>query len=332
MGVYIMGMIANKEPKKINLVKTAMLAVQRYPWEQGVCMQALYEIGDINTAIAMAHDAVLRQYEDGRLAAPDSPIAVTDPAANGEVVFRAYEITQDTFYLDAANRMYEYLMTRAPRTDKGIICHNTISFQEGFSPNQIWADAIYMAPPFIAVMGNISEAYNQIVGMYECLIDHTSGLLRHIYDSGTERFVRDKLWATGNAWALMGMGRVIDLALAQNENAIAEKLITLSKSILDAMLPYQLEDGRYHDILNDEGSFVDGASAMMCAAYIYRGVKHGWMDEAYLTNANLTFDNMDKHIDDYGIIHGVCGCPHFVSEGTSAESMAAYLMMHAWKI
>lgn len=46
---------------RIQLVKNAMLAVQRYPWEQGVCMQALYEIGDINTAIAMAHDAVLRQ-------------------------------------------------------------------------------------------------------------------------------------------------------------------------------------------------------------------------------------------------------------------------------
>lgn len=34
---------------------------------------------------------------------------------------------------------------------------------------------------------------------------------------------------------------------------------------------------------------------------------------------------------EFGIIHEVCGCPDFVFSGTSAESMAAYLMMHAWK-
>ncbi|HKM22298.1 MAG TPA: glycosyl hydrolase, partial [Lachnospiraceae bacterium] len=80
------------------LVKNAMLAVQRYPWEQGVCAQAIYETGDIATAVAMAHDAVLRQREDGRLAVINENIAVTDPAANGEVVWRAYEITGDIFY------------------------------------------------------------------------------------------------------------------------------------------------------------------------------------------------------------------------------------------
>ena len=51
---------------KIQLVKNAMLAVQRYPWEQGVCAQAVWELGEVATTVAMAHDAVLRQKEDGR--------------------------------------------------------------------------------------------------------------------------------------------------------------------------------------------------------------------------------------------------------------------------
>ena len=87
---------------KIQLVKNAMLAVQRYPWEQGVCAQAVWELGDVATAVAMAHDAVLRQKEDGRLAVINDNIAVTDPAANGEVVWRAYEITGNEFYKAAA--------------------------------------------------------------------------------------------------------------------------------------------------------------------------------------------------------------------------------------
>ena len=45
-----------------------MLAMQRYPWEQGVCAQALYEAGREDLWIPMAYDAVKRQSPDGRLA------------------------------------------------------------------------------------------------------------------------------------------------------------------------------------------------------------------------------------------------------------------------
>lgn len=95
---------------KTELVKRAMLGVQRFPWEQGVCMQALYEDGELTTAAAMAHDAVTRQQADGRLAVIGSNIAVTDPAANGEVVYRTWLMTGDPFYRDGAQRMLDYLI------------------------------------------------------------------------------------------------------------------------------------------------------------------------------------------------------------------------------
>lgn len=316
---------------KIDLVKNAMLAIQRYPWEQGVCMQAIYEMGDIKTAVAMAHDAVLRQKEDGRLAVINENIAVTDPAANGEVVYRAYEITGDGMFKKAADKMYQYLLERAPRTDKGIICHNEISFQEGFSPDQIWVDSIYMAPPFLAVMGNLDEAVAQINGIYDYLINKEKGLLNHIYDAGQGRYVREKLWATGNGWALLGMARVIEIGISTNNEGKVTGLIQKFTGILNNMLKYQMEDGRFYDILDDTTSFVDGASAMMMAAAVYRGIKAGWLDNKYANIADKVPEVMDNYIDDYGIIHEVCGCPHFIESGTSAESMAAYLMMHAWK-
>lgn len=311
-------------------VKMAMLSVQRYPWEQGVCMQALYELGDIDTAVAMAHDAVLRQQPDGRLAVINDNIAVTDPAANGIVVKKAYELTGDKMYLDAANKMLSYLMNDAPRTKENVLCHNEISFQEGFSPNQIWADSIYMAPPFLAEMGELDEAYNQIIGMINYLKDEKTGLIRHIYDATNKCFVRDRLWATGNGWALMGIASVTDIAIADDRTDIVEKLTAISQSILDSMLKYQLEDGRFHDILDDDFSFIDGASAMMVATYIYRSIANNTLSKNYASYADKVKSTMEKFIDRFGIIHGVCGCPHFISEGTSAESMAAYLMMHAW--
>lgn len=313
---------------KTELVKHAMLAVQRFPWEQGVCMQALYESGDWTTAAAMAHDAVTRQTADGRLAVIVNNIAVTDPAANGEVVFRVFQETGDPFYGDAARRMLDYLMEKAPRTDRGILCHNEISFEPGYSPDQIWADSIYMAPPFLAAMGETEEACRQIVGMMEYLTDPETGLLFHIFDAGQNRFLRKKLWATGTGWALMGMGRVIDMT----QGAIRDDLIARSRKLLDALLPYQLPDGRFHDILDEPDSFIDGASAMMMAAYIYRGIANGWLPDSYRPYADRVAETMEDYVDSLGIIHGVCGCQQgFTTEGTSAESMAAYLMMHAWK-
>ena len=318
---------------QMQLVKNAMLAVQRYPWEQGVCAQAVYETGDIAAAVAMAHDAVLRQTSDGRLAVPSSNNTVTDPAANGEAVWRAWEITGDPYYRIGAEKMLEYLMKKAPRTENGTICHIDSCGDPELSADQIWVDSIYMAPPFLAVMGELDEAVRQIRGYVGYLRKTADGSLSHIYDAGKERFIRPQLWATGNGWALMGIGRVIDEAVRAGRSEVVSKLRDLAVGILEAMLAWQLPDGRFHDILDDENSFVDGASAMMMAAFVYRGMAQGWLGEGsrYLAAAEKVAETMEAYVDQFGLIHGVCGAPDFAHEGTSAESMAAYLMMWAWK-
>jgi rhamnogalacturonyl hydrolase YesR len=295
-------------------IKNAMLAVQRYPWEQGVCAQALYEAGETETFIAMAHDAVLRQTPDGRLASAGyDGAAVTDPAANGEPVWRAYWLTSDDFYKKAAHSMLDYLMERAPRTESGLICHNTVSFDKGFSPMQIWADSCYMLPPFLAVMGEAEEAERQIRGYTDCLRDPETGLLFHIYDCGTEKFVRRRLWATGNGWALLGFARM--------------GLVEEGTALLNAMLKYRCESGMFHDILDDTSTFEDATSAMMVAAFIYRGTAENWLDKSLVDIADFIFEKVQARVDKFGIIRGVCGSPHFNSPGTSAEAQAVYIMM-----
>lgn len=227
--------------------------------------------------------------------------------------------------------MLDYLLKDAPRTEEGILYHNEISFQEEFTPCQIWADSAYMAPPFLAVMGYTEEAARQIEGYFSYLVDREKKLVNHIYDVGRKTFVREKLWATGNGWTLLGIGRVADLAKEQGKKDVFRRMTELGTKLLQEMLRYQLPDGRFHDILDDENSFIDGTAAMMMAAFIYRGCRHGWLDKQYLQKADLVAATMENYVDDYGIIHEVCGCPDFVSSGTSAESMAAYLMMHGWR-
>ena len=186
-----------------------MLAMQRYPWEQGVCAQALYESGREELWIPMAYDAIKRMDALGRLAMAGGGEAVSDPAANGEVCFRAYEKTGDEFYLNGAKSMLEYLMNRAPRTEDGVICHNDVSFFEGYTKYQLWIDGLYMVPPFLAVMGEIEESFKQVKGYIHHLYDAEHNLFYHIKDVKQDKYVRKVHWATGNGWALMGIARIM---------------------------------------------------------------------------------------------------------------------------
>ncbi len=308
-----------------------MLAMQRYPWEQGVCAQALYEAGREDLWIPMAHDAVLRQSRDGRLAMIGGEIAVSDPAASGEVCLRAFEKTGEAFYRNGAQRMLGYLENTAPRTEDGIICHNTVSFEAGFSPCQLWIDGLYMVPPFLAVMGKTEEAAVQIRGYIRTLFDEASGLFFHIRDTESGKFVRRKHWATGNGWALMGLARTAEAAAAQGFSSVAEELTSFLNRLLDAMLRCQLPDGRFHDILDEEDSFTDGTSSMMMAATVFRGIFHGYIPRSRQEAAEAAYRTVSGKIDEIGLIREVCGCPDFVEEGTSAEAQAAFIMADAWR-
>jgi rhamnogalacturonyl hydrolase YesR len=316
-----------------NKVKTAMLCFQRQSWEQGVCAQALYEAGDM-TWLNLAYDAVQRQSEDGRLGVIGENIAVTDPAANGEPVWRAYEHTEDEYYMAASEKMLAYLMVDAPRTSKGLICHNERSFDPGFSAKQVWADSIYMLPPFLAAVGEFAEAQKQLDGYLDRLSDLSTnrlgtGLLYHIYDSEKKAYVRQKLWASGNGWALLGIARMI--SFSDTNLVVKAKYIQKAKKLLDAMLEFQCESGMFRDILDDPDSFEDATSAMMMAVFVYRGIAEGWLGGEYAPKADKVYYAAGARIDEQGIIRGVCGAPHFKSEGTSAEAQAMYLMMEAWK-
>ena len=64
-------------------VINTMLSMQRYPWEQGVCAQALYEYERDDLWIPMAYDAVKRMGRDGRLAMIGGEPAVSGVRMSG---------------------------------------------------------------------------------------------------------------------------------------------------------------------------------------------------------------------------------------------------------
>jgi unsaturated rhamnogalacturonyl hydrolase len=305
----------------VEKVKMSMLAMHREAWEQGVAMQSLLEWGDREMVIRMAHGAMLRIYEDGRLGMVSDNHGVTDPAANGEGVLFAAKTTGDPLFKDGAERMLEYLMKRAPRTADGTLYH--IDHKP-----QVWIDSMYMAPPFLAVAGVPAEAVKQIEGIRRLLWNKPARLFSHIWDDGKMAFERKAFWGVGNGWAAAGMTRVIS-ALPEGMTEERKRLVGCVRDVLDGCLKHRRPDGFFHDVVDDPKSFVETNLSQMLSYTIFRGVKGEWLSKSYLKDAAIMRRAVSNKVDALGYVRDVCGSPTFEKPGIATEGQAFFILMEA---
>lgn len=303
----------------IQKAKAALLAMQRYSWEQGTAMQAFLEAGDMDMVIPMAFEAVYRSISDGRVAQIGESPAVTDPCSAGEGILEAYRVTQDETLKKGLENLLHWAIEEAPRSKKGVVYHVD-------NAPEIWADSMYMLPPFLAAAGEYEESLKQIYGYLDVLMDPETHLIHHMWDEGRKEFIRKDFWGTGGGWTIAGIARVID-ALPEDYADDKKKLVEINKAILDAMLVYMREDGLFHDVLDEPSAFVETNCSQMLAYTIYRGVKSGWLSDDYLEAANKMRAAANAMVDTYGRVKGACGAPTFDKSGESPEANAFYILM-----
>ncbi len=312
-------------PEITRKVKSAMLCIQRFQWEQGCAAQAIYEYeGLTEEVIRLCEAAVLRSAEDGRLGAMEKNEAVSDTAAIGETLMEAAALTGKSHLQQAADRLYEYLKLRAPRTEDGVLYH----FDSGWAEKQLWVDAYYMVPPFLCRYGDVAEAMKQIKGFRRYLYHEDKRLLSHIWDGKKKCFGHEAFWGVGNGWAVAGMTRLIAM-LKDEHQEDKEYLIAYVKQVLRGCLQYQHEDGFFNDVLDEPSSFRETNTGQMLAYAIYRGVKAGYLEESYLIYADKARAAAYSMVDEYGFVREVCGMPHFNAPGVAAEGQAFFLLMEA---
>ncbi|MCF8225342.1 MAG: glycoside hydrolase family 88 protein [Bacteroidales bacterium] len=305
----------------IKKVEMAMLSMQRASWEQGVAAQAFLESGNKEMTIRMAYEAVLRQQEDGRLSVLYTGNGVTDPAASGQAVLYAAEKTGDEKLREASANMVSYLLTTEHRAENGTLHHIR-------SGPEIWIDAMYMAPPFLAAAGQYDEAIKQIDGFRKALWSEPSKLYSHRWNTEEKVFVNKKFWGVGNGWTLAGISRVIELLPAAYATQI-QKLIGYEQEHLSSILSYMRSDGLYHDIIDDPSSFVETNLGQMIAYTIYTGVRAGWLDKNLIPEAEKMRSAARSKVDEYGYVTDVCGAPYFNAPGRATEGQAFFMLMEA---
>ena len=306
----------------LDQAKLALLCMQRHSWEQGVAMQAFLELGEGETVIALAKEAAYRSMADGRVATIGVTDGVTDPCCAGEALLWAAGATGDPELKTASEKLLHWALVKAPRNESGTVYHLT-------TKKEFWVDSMYMLPPYLAAAGAYEEAIRQINGYYGSLHDDKSGLMAHMWDDGAKRFVRAAHWGVGNGWTVAGLVRVIAL-LPESMKAERAALIEKAQNLIRALIPYMRNDGLFHDVVDDESTFMEtNLSQMLCYA-ILRGMREGWLNHSeFASTARKLHDSVMAKVDRYGLVQGVCGAPTFDKPGVAPEGQAFFLLMEA---
>lgn len=305
----------------IKKVKRAMFSMQRASWEHGIASQAMLEMGNNEMVYLMAKEAILRQTSEGRLSVVYSDNGVTDPASAGEAVLYAYFKSGEDEFKIAADKMLEWLLIKAPRSADGTIYHTMNS-------PEIWSDALYMAPPFIAAAGKYKEAIDQIDGVRKVLWNPEAKLFSHRWHDGEKKFINKKFWGGGNGWAAASFSRIIrSLPISMKKEKT--KIIQYHIELLDGCLLHMRKDGLFYNNVDETNTFIETNLAQMLAYSIFRGVKGGWLNNSYLKPAEQMRQAAYSKIDNHGYVRDVCGAPMFQSQGRSTEGQAFFLLMEA---
>ncbi|KAJ7124655.1 Six-hairpin glycosidase-like protein [Mycena crocata] len=268
----------------ISSVATLAWSLPTHSWEYGTAVQALLELE--NPLLSVFGPAPFPvQTRDPRFHGDG---AVGDPASLGVGAVLLGK-TNDSFAI-AAKGEIDYMINEAPRWPNGAISHRA-------DVAELWADFMYMAPPFIAYYAADTKnaslleiAYRQAGLQRQVLLfgsnsstpspvgsSSTNGLWHHIVGPQS---AEPGLWSTGNGWSAMGMARILATVLkapvAANAPWRADAVADLTswiKEIVDGARTAPLDDGLLRNYLNDTTTahgFGEISGSTMLAAVAYR--------------------------------------------------------------
>lgn len=198
---------------------------------------------------------------------------------------------QGADFAGAAQGQLKWLLENVPRSERGAISHRN-------SEVQLWADYLYMVPPFLAYYGAvtsnktlIAESFNQIKLYREVLLDK-AGYWQHIRLGSWED---QGIWTTGNGWIAMGMLRVAaTIRAAGYEPEFTSELKDIrdwTAEIFNSMWPLlvsfflqtarrnisltgvclaKTKDNLFYNYVNEPDTFLDSAGTTLMAASVYR--------------------------------------------------------------
>ena len=212
-----------------------------------------------------------------------------------------YKYSGNEEYLKLMKCQADYLINDAPRLKNGAIIHTDPYAKFG---RQMWGDTVFMAGLFLAYMGEltgkkayIDEAMNQL-SIHVNILQDKDGLLYHGWDETEQSYIGCK-WGRANAWVAVAIVEMLDYMPAN------ETLIKALEKLLDAIIPWQKENGLWRTVLDGKFSYLEASSAYGFGYAIIKGVRLGVIDKKYLCIWNKMKETLISNVDEDGKVNNI---------------------------
>lgn len=227
-----------------------------------------------------------------------------DNINSGKVLFPLYEHTKKEKYKKAIFLLMKQIKTH-PRTKEGGFWHKYIY------PHQMWLDGIYMGAPFYAEFcktfdnpDGFDDVANQIILIEKHTRDAKTGLLYHGWDeSGLQSWASPgtgcskNFWGRAIGWYLMGIVDVLDFFPLDHFKR--EKIISIYKNTIDAIIKYMDADGLWFQVVdqgNRKGNYHEASASCMFTYAIAKGISKGYLSINYKEFAVKAFNGIIENL------------------------------------
>lgn len=295
--------------------------------------------------------AAISAHLDMWLKSYDGKIDFVDDALSGVCFIKAYELTNEDKYKEAADKIAQFIIT-APRDEQGTIIYNP-----GRNSANIFADGVGQVSMFMAAYtnafpdsdivissGSRLDASKQIKNFFEMGVDKKSGLNYHGYSLPDNQKKGLLGWGRAFGWFYMGVAEAACAAIKSSDEANdndekipnSENLdssecqkdcpdkkrcfmnsgfnITgLYRQMSRAALEYQRADGGWSWQIQGTEGHIDMSATGMIAYSLARGYNAGILDN--VEDIDSSFDKaiecMLSHTEKGVVLDALSSCDDF---------------------
>ncbi|MBQ9361820.1 MAG: glycoside hydrolase family 88 protein [Bacteroidaceae bacterium] len=171
--------------------------------------------------------------------------------------------------------------------------------------NTVWLDDMFMGIPALALHGNVDEALRQFQLFHEKMWVPTKKLYRHGWvepQKPVEKggYLPSFFWGRANGWALLTACELLDV----REDPMVMRCF---KEHLAGLMPLQDFDGAWHQLLDDNQTYLETSCTAIYCYCLAHAINKGWIEpEQYVGQTLLAWHYVNAHVNQQGQVEGTC--------------------------
>lgn len=232
--------------------------------------------------------------------------ALDDCGSYGNTLLEVFKEVDDS-QVDAISHLIGQFMSQKQRRESD----GTFSREN----NTMWIDDLYMSVPFLVRYWQrygddnfLQDAIAQFIGFKNRMFIKSEKLMSHVFDTITET-PNEIPWSRGNGWVLFSLSELLNVLDSSNDSYVSLK--QFYNQMIEGILEVQDISGLWHQVLDEDDTYLESSSTAMFICAISRGIRYGYIDaklqEQAMEAAERAWNGLiNLCVDRNGNLYGTC--------------------------